>query len=83
MVRKKVLSPVVLHKLTNIEVAEGARIVAEVQIGGTPLPIVKWFKDGTLITAGTRGLEVREDGCRHVLIIEKTKVAFLIIKSRC
>ena len=83
VVRKKVLSPVVLRKLKNLEVAEGARIVAEVEIGGTPLPIVKWFKDGTLITAGTRGLDVRKDGCRHLLIIEKAKVAFLIMKRQC
>ena len=75
VVRKKLLSPVVLRRLQNLEAAEGARIVAEVEVGGTPPPIVNWFKDGSLITAGgASGLQVRGDGCRHLLIIDKTKV---------
>ena len=76
--RKKLLSPVVLRRLQNLEAAEGARIVAEVEVGGTPPPIVSWFKDGSLITGGgASGLQFRDDGCRHLLIIDKTKVCII------
>ena len=75
MVRKKPLSPVVLRRLQNLDAAEGARIVAEVEVGGTPPPIVNWFKDGAPITSGgASGLRVCDDGCRHLLIIDKAKV---------
>ena len=78
MVRKKLLSPVVLRRLQNLEAAEGARIVAEVEVGGTPPPIVNWFKDGSLITGGgASGLQFRDDGCRHLFVIEKTKVIYI------
>ena len=50
VVRRKQLSPVFLKRLRPVSETTGSRIVAEVEVGGTPSPNVFWFKDGISIT---------------------------------
>ncbi len=50
IVRKKQYPPVFWQRLVNTEAFSGARIVAEVEVGGWPLPEITWYKDGELVT---------------------------------
>ena len=53
IVRKKQFPPVFWQRLLNYEVSSGSRLVAEVEVGGWPLPEVTWYKDGELVVSRT------------------------------
>ena len=74
VVRKKQLSPVFLKRLRPISENEGCRIVAEVEVGGTPSPNVFWFKDGFGITNQPGHIKIHENGPCHTLIIANVTV---------
>jgi hypothetical protein len=74
VVRKKLRSPVMLRRLQNVQIVEGQRFVADIEVGGTPIPKVTWFKDGARISTGDNNCQLRDDGCRHTLIIQQAKV---------
>ena len=44
IVRKKQFPPVFWQRLYNYEASSGTRLVAEVEVGGWPVPEVTWFK---------------------------------------
>ena len=59
----------------------GARIVAEVEVGGTPSPNVFWFKDGVPLTNQPGHVKLHVNGPCHTLIIADVNVCFIIISS--
>ena len=46
IVRKKQFPPVFWRRLVDMDESSGARVVAEVEVGGWPIPEIAWFKDG-------------------------------------
>ena len=53
IVRKKQFPPVFWQRLYNYEAESGSRLVAEVEVGGWPVPTVTWFKDDEILTTKT------------------------------
>jgi hypothetical protein len=53
IVRKKQFPPVFWQRLYNYEAEAGSRLVAEVELGGWPVPNVTWFKDEEVLTTKT------------------------------
>lgn len=53
IVRKKQFPPVFWQRLYNYEAEAGSRLVAEVEVGGWPVPTVTWFKDDEVLTTKT------------------------------
>jgi len=53
IVRKKQFPPVFWQRLYNYEAESGSRLVAEVEVGGWPVPTVTWFKDDEVLTTKT------------------------------
>ena len=53
IVRKKQFPPVFWQRLYNYEASSGTRLVAEVEVGGWPVPEVTWFKVCTYCTTRT------------------------------
>ena len=79
VVKRKQLSPVFLKRLRPVSENMGSRIVAEVEVGGTPTPNVFWFKDGTNITNQPGHIKIYENGPCHTLIIANVTVRFLYL----
>ena len=75
IVKRKQLSPVFLKRLQSISENMGGRLVAEVEVGGTPSPKVTWFKDGIPIADQPGHIKIHDDGPCHTLIIAKTDVS--------
>ncbi len=53
IVRKKQFPPVFWQRLYNYEAEAGSRLVAEVEVGGWPVPAVTWYKDEEELTTKT------------------------------
>ena len=53
IVRKKQFPPVFWQRLYNYEAEAGSRLVAEVEVGGWPVPTVTWFKDEEVLNTKT------------------------------
>eukprot|EP00094_Tigriopus_californicus_P012097 TCALIF_11690-PA protein Name:"Similar to Palld Palladin (Mus musculus)" AED:0.35 eAED:0.35 QI:5/0/0/0.28/1/0.85/7/0/1595 len=51
IVRKKQFPPVFWKRLVDTETSSGARLVAEVEVGGWPLPEVTWYKEDEIVTS--------------------------------
>ena len=80
VVRRKQLSPVFLKRLRPVSETTGSRIVAEVEVGGTPSPNVFWFKDGISITNQPGHIKIYESGPCHSLIIANVTVRFFLTR---
>ena len=44
IVRKKQFPPVFWKRLYNYETASGSKIVAEIEVGGWPVPEISWYE---------------------------------------
>lgn len=53
IVRKKQFPPVFWQRLYNYEAEAGSRLVAEVEVGGWPVPSVTWFKEDEVLSTKT------------------------------
>ncbi|XP_066996542.2 titin isoform X1 [Anabrus simplex] len=77
LVVKKTIFPPVFGRRLQAQMAKlGARVVMEVEVTGTPDPVVSWFKDGNQITGATSDGQYRTktQGNCHLLIIEKASL---------
>ena len=75
IVKRKQLSPVFLKRLHPISENSGSRIVAEIEVGGTPCPSVFWFKDGVRIVNKPGQVKMHQNGPCHTLIIANCNVS--------
>lgn len=57
-------------------VAVGKRVTFEVEVTGTPTPLVNWFKDDNQLARVSPFYRLREQGNSHALIIEKGSCIF-------
>lgn len=55
--------------LRNVSAEEGFRAVFEVLVAGQPEPVIRWFRDGRQLIAGTGGLEIFHRDGRATLVI--------------
>ena len=81
IVKRKQLSPVFLKRLQSIGENAGARIVAEVEVGGTPSPSVFWFKDGFPLTNQPGHVKIHVNGPCHTLIIANVNVCIIFMSN--
>ena len=79
IVKRKELSPVFLKRLQSICENAGAKIIAEVEVGGTPNPDVLWLKDGVVIMNKPGHIKIHSNGPCHTLIIANLKVMLSLI----
>lgn len=91
IVRKKQFPPVFWQRLYNYEAVSGSRLVAEVEVGGWPLPEVIWYKDDEIVESRMhtenwngyfnayvpeRRIEVRQiDQIRYCLVFHRVSEA--------
>ena len=95
VVRRKRLSPVFLRRLQAQSVLAGARLLLEVEVGGLPAPQVgpgspevcagmcpqiSWWQGGQRLVSG-QGLQCREEGGRHALVIHSVEVSLTNLSS--
>lgn len=67
-----VFPPVFGHRLNAKVVKIGERVLMDVEVSGTPNPVVTWYKDEKPIDpASLTAHKLRSEGCCHTLIIEK------------
>ena len=64
-----------LKRLRPISETAGSRIVAEIEVGGTPSPSVVWFKDGVPVINKPGHVKIHQHGPCHTLIIANANVS--------
>ncbi len=60
IVRKKQFPPVFWKRLVDLELAEGSRVAAEVEVGGWPLPEITWYKDDEILVSKVNAIGLWE-----------------------
>lgn len=61
------------RRLLPNTVAEGERIVLEIEVAGTPEPVVKWFKNDQPLVFPSTFYRLRQQGNCSAIVIEKGK----------
>ena len=64
-----------LKRLHPLSENAGIRIVAEIEVGGTPSPSVFWFKDGIPVINKPGHIKIHQHGPCHTLIIANANVS--------
>lgn len=62
------------RRLLPNTVAEGERVVLEIEVAGTPEPTVSWFKNNQPLTFPSSVFRFRQQGNCSAIIIEKGKI---------
>ncbi|XP_046998678.1 muscle M-line assembly protein unc-89 isoform X3 [Schistocerca americana] len=75
VVKKTVFPPVFGRRLQAQVVKVGDRVVMEVEVTGTPEPVITWMKDGEIIKSGDQ-YRLKSQGNCHSLIIEKVSLPY-------
>ncbi|RZC41074.1 I-set and/or Spectrin domain containing protein, partial [Asbolus verrucosus] len=76
VVRKTVFPPVFGRRLQAQVIKKGDRVVMEVEVTGTPDPVVTWYKDGVPIAEALRdNYKIRTMGNSHTVTIEKAEMS--------
>ncbi|KAL4132316.1 hypothetical protein QTP88_009488 [Uroleucon formosanum] len=71
IVKKNVFPPVMCRRLLPNTVAEGERIVLEIEVAGTPEPTVSWFKNNQQLPATSNLYRLRQQGSCSAVVIDK------------
>lgn len=71
---ENVFPPVMCRRLLPNTVAEGERVVMEIEVAGTPEPLVSWFKNSQPLVFLSSSYRLRQQGNCSAVIIEKGKV---------
>ncbi|XP_026815441.1 muscle M-line assembly protein unc-89 isoform X4 [Rhopalosiphum maidis] len=71
IVKKNVFPPVMCRRLLPNTVAEGERVVLEIEVAGTPEPTVSWFKNNQPLSATSNLHRLRQQGNCSAVVIEK------------
>ncbi|XP_025203968.1 titin isoform X3 [Melanaphis sacchari] len=71
IVKKNVFPPVMCRRLLPNTVAEGERVVLEIEVAGTPEPTVSWFKNNQPLLATSNLYRLRQQGNCSAVVIEK------------
>lgn len=58
------------RRLLPNTVAEGERVVMEIEVAGTPEPTVTWYKDGEQLTFPSSVCRLRQQGNCSAIVIE-------------
>lgn len=61
------------RRLLPNTVAEGERVVLEIEVAGNPEPAVNWFKNGIPMTFPSSMYRLRQQGNCSAIVIEKGK----------
>ena len=65
--------PVMGKRLHPQSVALGKRVVFEIEVTGTPTPLVTWYKDEVQLARTSPFYRLREQGNSHAFIIAEGK----------
>lgn len=68
---ENVFPPVMCRRLLPNTVAEGERVVLEIEVAGTPEPAVSWFKNNQPLVFPSSLYRLRQQGSCSAVIIEK------------
>lgn len=68
---ENVFPPVMCRRLLPNTVAEGERVVLEIEVAGTPEPSVKWFKNNEPLVFPSSLCRFRQQGTCSAIVIEK------------
>ncbi|CAI6344104.1 unnamed protein product [Macrosiphum euphorbiae] len=71
IVKKNVFPPVMCRRLLPNTVAEGERVVLEIEVAGTPEPTVSWFKNNQPLSATSSLYRLRQQGSCSAVVIDK------------
>lgn len=71
-VTEETMRPMFKRLLANVECVEGQSICFELRVTGTPVPTLKWEKDGQPLQFGHKVVVIQEDVDCHVLHIRET-----------
>lgn len=70
-VLENIFPPVMCRRLLPNTVAEGERVVMEIEVAGTPEPAVNWFKDNQPLVFPSNLYRLRQQGNCSAVVIEK------------
>lgn len=62
------------RRLLPNTVAEGERVVLEIEVAGTPEPMVSWFKNNQPLVFPSTAYRLRQQGNCSAVVIEKGDV---------
>jgi len=79
---ENVFPPVMCRRLLPNTVAEGERVVLEIEVAGTPEPTVSWFKNNQPLSTTSNLYRLRQQGNCSAVVIEKGKNNERIMKIR-
>ncbi|CAH1708712.1 unnamed protein product [Aphis gossypii] len=71
IVKKNVFPPVMCRRLLPNTVAEGERVVLEIEVAGTPEPTVSWFKNNQPLPVVSSLYRLRQQGNCSAVVIDK------------
>lgn len=71
LVTENVFPPVMCRRLLPNTVAEGERVVLEIEVAGTPEPTVSWFKNNQPLSATSTLYRLRQQGSCSAVVIDK------------
>lgn len=74
VVVETVFPPVMCRRLLPNTVAEGERVVLEIEVAGTPEPTVSWFKNNQPLKFPSSLCRFRQQGNCSAIIIEKGNI---------
>lgn len=69
------------RRLLPNTVAEGERVVLEIEVAGNPEPVVSWFKNGRPMSFPSNMYRLRQQGNCSAIIIEKGKRHCSVIQN--
>lgn len=72
-VQQVTVPPSFVKKLHSCQFKDGDRIIMDIEASGLPLPVVSWFKDGTLLAPSNR-IQFQQHGNHFSLIVLKSTV---------
>ncbi|XP_046754019.1 uncharacterized protein LOC124416756 isoform X6 [Diprion similis] len=73
VVKKTIFPPVFGRRLQAQVVKRGDRVIMEVEITGSPEPTVTWYKNDAVLTEGTTGIRLKNQGNCYSLILERAE----------